>query len=1062
MDAVNAFNQELFSLMDMKPPISRAKMISITKSAIKAIKLYKHVVQIVEKFIKKCKPEYKIPGLYVVDSIVRQSRHQFGADKDVFGPRFTKNITGTFESLYLCPIEDRSKIVRVLNLWQKNGVFKIEVIQPLLDMAAASSSSTALPDVENNVTETGSPSAPVKASIEPQPPVSSNSVMAAEPQPQNSDALAAVAQLFQSSEGHQLQQMLQTFQQPVQPHSPAVENSTMTQHPGLAPVPVPVPVPTPAPAAAAQFNPLAPPPVEQKAAFDKVTKILDRFDYDDEPEAAEDAKKDDSTSGTPLGHPDGTQQQQQGFPQIPAQIPAQMIPGQMPNMEHFPLQTMGLTQGQISLPPNGQIPGYGVLHGQPFPGMMQPMGQALLQPATVPPGFPGVYPLLNEGFTQHMTPQAQDVSMEVDPPLNKEPKNQADGKSTSRSPSRSPKRRRSRSNSRSRRSRHRRSRSQSRDRRRHSPRSRSQERRERERERERRQKGLPGLKKETLSVCSTTLWVGQLDKRTQQQDVACLLEEFGQIESINMIPPRGCAYIVMVHRQDAFRALQKLVRGSYKVNQKAIKIAWALNKGIKPEYKQYWDVELGVTYIPWSKVRAEDLESFREGGMLDSESLCPDWKDGHTNEQKPDEVAQNGRSESMQVEETPPAVPVQVPPVQPMGAVGALQPPTFPMGLPPPNFPPGVPPPPPPPFMRPGFNPMQMPPGFMPPGPMPPMAPQAPVSMPPSGAAGSSVEDPSKDAPGPRNSSEGGNGSKLYGLMPPQMGNQVGAPGMNMQPPSGGLLGARPGMIPLQRPPGVPPPHHMQRFPGHPPPRPNMPPMPPPPMMHRGPPPQMPHREPPPSGFGMPPPHPVRGPPFPPHGPPFMRPRGPDGGPDERDERPFRNERPGFGREREPEHFGSRRPFGAEGPEQDRERERFGGRLDEAGWERERRDWGLSPERERERGGRDITEDGPPRRPAPGHRNREPGVRERTSRWDRDDRREMAEDGNAPSRHPRGGETAASEPCPRPSTQNLARPEMQPKQEPEPTAQPTEETLVTQPKPGQMTEPAEKPQEGQS
>lgn len=36
------------------------------------------------------------------------------------------------------------------------------------------------------------------------------------------------------------------------------------------------------------------------------------------------------------------------------------------------------------------------------------------------------------------------------------------------------------------------------------------------------------------SVCSTTLWVGQLDKRTQQQDVACLLEEFGQIDSINV------------------------------------------------------------------------------------------------------------------------------------------------------------------------------------------------------------------------------------------------------------------------------------------------------------------------------------------------------------------------------------------------------------------------------------------------------------------------------------------------------------------------------------------------
>lgn len=49
----------------------------------------------------------------MVDSIVRQSRHQFGADKDVFGPRFTKNITGTFENLCLCPVEDRVRTARV-------------------------------------------------------------------------------------------------------------------------------------------------------------------------------------------------------------------------------------------------------------------------------------------------------------------------------------------------------------------------------------------------------------------------------------------------------------------------------------------------------------------------------------------------------------------------------------------------------------------------------------------------------------------------------------------------------------------------------------------------------------------------------------------------------------------------------------------------------------------------------------------------------------------------------------------------------------------------------------
>lgn len=48
-------------------------------------------------------------------------------------------------------------------------------------------------------------------------------------------------------------------------------------------------------------------------------------------------------------------------------------------------------------------------------------------------------------------------------------------------------------------------------------------------------------------------------------------------------------------------------------------IVWVLNKGIKVDYKQYWDVEFGVIYILWDKVKFEELESFCEGGMLDSD-----------------------------------------------------------------------------------------------------------------------------------------------------------------------------------------------------------------------------------------------------------------------------------------------------------------------------------------------------------------------------------------------------------------------------------------------------------
>lgn len=52
-----------------------------------------------------------------------------------------------------------------------------------------------------------------------------------------------------------------------------------------------------------------------------------------------------------------------------------------------------------------------------------------------------------------------------------------------------------------------------------------------------------------------------------------------------------------------------------------LQIAWALNKGVKQEYKQLWDVDLGVTYIPWEKVKMDDLDGFAEGGMIDQETV---------------------------------------------------------------------------------------------------------------------------------------------------------------------------------------------------------------------------------------------------------------------------------------------------------------------------------------------------------------------------------------------------------------------------------------------------------
>jgi hypothetical protein len=42
----------------------------------------------------------------VIDSIVRSSRHQYG-EKDVFAPRFSKNIVQTFHQLLQCDPEEK-------------------------------------------------------------------------------------------------------------------------------------------------------------------------------------------------------------------------------------------------------------------------------------------------------------------------------------------------------------------------------------------------------------------------------------------------------------------------------------------------------------------------------------------------------------------------------------------------------------------------------------------------------------------------------------------------------------------------------------------------------------------------------------------------------------------------------------------------------------------------------------------------------------------------------------------------------------------------------------------
>ena len=91
-------------------------------------------------------------------------------------------------------------------------------------------------------------------------------------------------------------------------------------------------------------------------------------------------------------------------------------------------------------------------------------------------------------------------------------------------------------------------------------------------------------------MCSTTLWVGHLSKLVQQEELSDTFGQYGEIVSIDLIPPRGCAFVCMHRRQDAYRALTKLA--GHKLQGKAITVrhrlnfSWALRRFFLVEYSR--------------------------------------------------------------------------------------------------------------------------------------------------------------------------------------------------------------------------------------------------------------------------------------------------------------------------------------------------------------------------------------------------------------------------------------------------------------------------------------------
>ncbi len=204
-------------------------------------------------------------------------------------------------------------------------------------------------------------------------------------------------------------------------------------------------------------------------------------------------------------------------------------------------------------------------------------------------------------------------------------------------------------------------------------------------EKERRRKGLPDIKKEHLSVCSTTLWVGHLSKLVQQEELSDTFGKYGDIISIDMIPPRGCAYIVMNRRQDAHKAMEQLK--NHKMHNRTITISWAAGKGVKgKDWKDYFDQTLGVTYIPYIKITQEtDFESLEEGGMYDEDTM-PSWIKEKMKQSTQSATNKDGLiiPPFFDASQPPPPSAQAIMPAFPLGA-RLLMPNVMPLAVPPPN-----------------------------------------------------------------------------------------------------------------------------------------------------------------------------------------------------------------------------------------------------------------------------------------------------------------------------------------------------------------------------------------
>ncbi|KAJ3130121.1 hypothetical protein HK098_006180 [Nowakowskiella sp. JEL0407] len=141
------FDKQLYQI---KVPVSQSRIQSLTKLALKNIKvfmlqlpnvnfnsryifaqLYKNVVYSIEKFIQKCAADSKLPGLYVINAIATAAKKH--PEGEVYLIRFEEKLESLIPHLLQASSKDKEKMKKVITLWKQGEIFDKHFLDKLLN-----------------------------------------------------------------------------------------------------------------------------------------------------------------------------------------------------------------------------------------------------------------------------------------------------------------------------------------------------------------------------------------------------------------------------------------------------------------------------------------------------------------------------------------------------------------------------------------------------------------------------------------------------------------------------------------------------------------------------------------------------------------------------------------------------------------------------------------------------------------------------------------------------------------------------------------------------------------